>query len=697
MKQFWVLVVLLAMFAVEANAGVLYARRPGTETPVYNLRISHIRTSVRIAGQLAVTHVDEEFYNENNQILEGFYAFSLPEGAKVDGLWLWVNGQRLTFIVKTREEAQRLYDSVVVGQRRDPAILESLGKNRFQLKVFPINPHSSRRVEIQYFTTLPLTTDGWVHYRYPLNLTGYQTQPVEQTTLRIDVESKLPVEGFATNFDANPLLCRTTVFSEYSYRVEFGLEQQLYTQDFEVRYKPRDVFSVFPALVWSDPDEPTEDPYFICWHPLSTDDGIAAPRDLVFVLDASGSMDENRMKMVEDAVIGVLQQLVPNDRFRIVLFSDFAVSWPNTPAGMADATPENVTAGTQYIRQMYESGGNTNYEQAFTAGFNATFRPNAVRRMLFLTDGQPTVGNRTYDGLLNLIRTNDTVGVILNPVIVFSDKIDLLYDLASDRGGKVTLVETGTDLQTVLQRVMLELGVAGVRAPSITYEQNKTYFVYPRSFPALTSMENLYTTGRFFRGAQERAKLTYLDAENKLHSVTNDVDFGLWTTDLKQVGSFWAAHRIDELLERIKNEGSTAELILSVVNLSIKHQILTPYTAFLVLETNPVDPTDVEGSLAALPQSIVVQSAYPNPFQSKTNSELAVPVELRERQGVRIVVTDILGREIAVLHDGELSAGKHIIRWNGKGRDGGIVRPGVYFLRVTGNGVAHTLKLTILS
>ncbi|PLX30871.1 MAG: hypothetical protein C0600_07265, partial [Ignavibacteria bacterium] len=108
---------LLLSGTATSIAGVLYARRPGTETPVYNLLISNIRTSVRINGQLAVTHVDEEFYNDNSLTLEGFYAFSLPEGAHVDGLWLWVDGKRLIFIVKAKEEAERLYDSVVVGQR----------------------------------------------------------------------------------------------------------------------------------------------------------------------------------------------------------------------------------------------------------------------------------------------------------------------------------------------------------------------------------------------------------------------------------------------------------------------------------------------------------------------------------------------------------------------------------------------------
>jgi hypothetical protein len=110
MKRFGLLLSGLSFLcaAYAASAGVLVARRAGTETPTYNLNLSANRSYVNIYGQLAVTHVDEEFYNDNNMQLEGFYAFQLPDGAKVDGLWLWIDGKRVTFIVKkTRPYSSR--------------------------------------------------------------------------------------------------------------------------------------------------------------------------------------------------------------------------------------------------------------------------------------------------------------------------------------------------------------------------------------------------------------------------------------------------------------------------------------------------------------------------------------------------------------------------------------------------------------
>lgn len=698
MKRLWIAILLLALIGPEVHAGVLYARRAGTEAPVYNLRISHIRTTVRIVGQMAVTHVDEEFFNDNNLILEGFYAFSLPEGAKVDGLWLWVDGQRRTFIVKTKAEAQRLYDSVVVGQRRDPAILESLGKNRFQLKVFPINPRSSRRVEMRYFVPLSLTSDGWVHYRYPLNLSGYQTVPVEQTSLRVDVESKLPIDAIACNFDNRPTLCRTVQFDEHRFRTDFGLEQQMYTEDFVVRYKPRGIYSTFPALLWNDPEVTMGDPYFMCWHPVDNGSGGGLPRDLVFILDASGSMDENRRVMVQDAVIGVLRQLTPQDRFRIVIFSSNALAWPNTADRMTFATAENIDAGVDYILRMYLTGGLTNYEQAFISGYSAVFRPDADHRMLFLTDGVPNTGQTSYDGLLEVIRTHDTSGVTLNPVIVFSPKIDLLYDLAAARGGKVTLVESGDGLQTVIERVMLDINVAGLRAPEVVYELGRSYFVYPRAFPAIVGMQNLLTTGRLTGGLKERATLRYLGSDGRQISLSRDVDLSEWVTDMKQVAAYWAAKRIDELLEQIRLQGELPELVESVVNLSIKHQVLSPYTAFLVLETNTIDPpTEVEQLHAHIPSDVSLHPLYPNPFSATSGMSLTIPMELRDAATVRVVLVDLLGREVAVLGTSFLRPGMHTISWDGRDSAGRLVKPGVYFVRIqTGNSM-RMLKLLVLA
>lgn len=678
-------------------AGVLYARLPGTETPVYNLRISHIRTNVHINGQLAVTHVDEEFYNDNHLTLEGFYAFSLPEGAHVDGLWLWVDGKRLIFVVKKKEEAQRLYDSVVVGQRRDPAILESLGKNRFQLKVFPIAPYSSRRIELRYFTTLPLTDEGTVHYRYPLNLQGYQSVPVEQTSLRIDVDSQQPLTDIQTNFDGNPLLCRTTRLNANSFTVDFGTENQFYAQDFELSFRPALSYSIFPALSYKDPDEPGDHSYFMCWHPVRDDSGEhdSQPRDLVFVLDASGSMRNGRSETVREAVIAILQKLRDIDRFRIVLFSSNAMHFPSNDQLLL-ATAENITDGIDYINTWYQPTGSTNYEQAFVAGFSAEFRSEAVRRMLFLTDGEPNVGVHTTEGLLSVIERNDRQGVGIYPVIVYSDRIDQLYDIADARGGKVTMVEAGDNLETVISRIMLEMDIVGISNPTVTYESGNTVFVYPREFNSILSIDRLITTGILLDSEPQVVRLDYSNADGQPVSVVRSVDFVSARTTMKQVASYWAAKHIDALIEEY-NSVPTDELKQSIIDLSIQHQILTPFTAFLVLETNPIDPpTSTTGSTETVPDHISLGQSYPNPFSLSSAAVSTIPFTMTRSAQVRIAVTDILGRELRVLQDGERGAGQHTVQWDGRDNMGALVPPGTYFIRLISGHVSLILRISVI-
>ncbi|MFZ1729306.1 MAG: VIT domain-containing protein [Bacteroidota bacterium] len=692
--QLLIALLLFLLGAAEADAGVLYARRPGTETPVYNLRISNIRTTVNITGQLAVTHVDEEFYNENNITLEGFYAFQLPEGAKVDGLWLWVDGNRLIFIVKKLEDAQRMYDSVVVGQRRDPAILESLGNNRFQLKVFPINPHSSRRIELQYFHTLPMTPDGSIHYRYPLNLQGYQSVPVERTALRVNVASLQKIEDLSTNFDSNPLLCRSQRLGDLNFQVDFGLEQQLYTQDFELSYKPQDAFTIFPALTYLEED-PDEYPYFMCWHPVQVDENVTQPRDLVFVLDASGSMYEERRMMVRNAVTGILLQLTELDRFRIVLFSDFAASFP-TANTLLVGTQENISDAIDFIERMYITGGSTNYQNAFTSALSADFRPDAVRRMLFLTDGIPNSGAVTTEGLLQIIRDNDPFGVGIFPVIIYSDRIDQLYDIADARGGKVTMVETGDNLQTIISRIMLELSIGGISSPEVHYDDGNAYFVYPHDFNAFIGIDKLVSTGRLTDLSPSNVRLSYRNGSGEQVDVVRSVDFNSCRVDVKQIASYWAAAHIDALIKRYETE-KLDELKESIIALSIKHNILTPFTAFLVLETNKIDPPTGVGevNIAAAEQLSVAQN-YPNPFSLASGVSTAIPYELKAGAPVRIVITDILGRVVRVLEDAEMSAGRHTALWDGRNDLGTLVAPGMYIIRLQSAGAVATLKITVV-
>src|SRR5687767_7111332 len=130
------------------------------------LPVKSIKLDTQIKGQVATTHVEQVFRNDTPYTLEGTYFFPIPETASIVEFAIWENGKKLVGEVRSREEARRIYDEIVRRQR-DPGLLEYAGKDLFQASIFPIPPHSDKKLELTYTEVLKAES-GTVAYRYPL-------------------------------------------------------------------------------------------------------------------------------------------------------------------------------------------------------------------------------------------------------------------------------------------------------------------------------------------------------------------------------------------------------------------------------------------------------------------------------------------------------------------------------------------------
>src|SRR5215204_6888163 len=150
--------------------------------PIPNaLPVKSISIDTKINGQVATTHLEQVFRNDTPYTLEGTYFFPIPETASIVEFSIWENGKKLVGEVRTREEARKIYDEIVRRQR-DPGLLEYAGKDLFQASIFPILPHSDKKLEMTYSQVLKAES-GTVAYRYPLG-TGRNlwSQPVSWTS-----------------------------------------------------------------------------------------------------------------------------------------------------------------------------------------------------------------------------------------------------------------------------------------------------------------------------------------------------------------------------------------------------------------------------------------------------------------------------------------------------------------------------------
>ena len=135
--------------------------------PIAQLAIEYHHVHITIEDQIATTHVDQVFRNDNDWQVEGTYMFPIPVGATISEFILWIDGEPVEGKVLTREEARQTYEDIV-RTMRDPALLEYMDRGAVQASIFPIPPGGTRRIELEY-TEILTAESGLISYRYPLN------------------------------------------------------------------------------------------------------------------------------------------------------------------------------------------------------------------------------------------------------------------------------------------------------------------------------------------------------------------------------------------------------------------------------------------------------------------------------------------------------------------------------------------------
>ena len=131
---------------------------------------------VEIDGMLATTTVDQEFYNPNASRLEGYYLFPLPAGAVIKDFSMWIDGRETRAELLDAAKARGIYEDIV-RRLRDPALLEYDGRGVFKMRVFPIEPHSKKRIKISYHEVLE-KNNGSIAYLYPLGTEKFSARAI---------------------------------------------------------------------------------------------------------------------------------------------------------------------------------------------------------------------------------------------------------------------------------------------------------------------------------------------------------------------------------------------------------------------------------------------------------------------------------------------------------------------------------------
>jgi Ca-activated chloride channel family protein len=310
------------------------------------------------------------------------------------------------------------------------------------------------------------------------------------------------------------------------------------------------------------------------------------PKDVVFVLDKSGSMKGEKIEQAKGALAYCIDNLNGSDRFNIVLFSTNVTTYSDR---MVEASRREKNKAEKFIEEITARGG-TDINNALLAALEP-LESDRPRMVIFLTDGLPTVGESNIQTILsNLRKRNDSVRIF--PFGVGYDVNTVLLDqLSADHHGAVDYIRPEEDIEVkvsnfydkvsnpVLSKV--ELNVAGVEL--LDY--------YPKHLPDIFDGTQLIVLGRY-SGTGSRSITLSGDVGGRDRKFDYEGTFERRSDEFGFIPRIWANRKIAYLLSEIKLHGAEKELIDEVIELSLEHGIITPYTSYLILEEGSEDDRD---------------------------------------------------------------------------------------------------------
>lgn len=545
----------------------------------YSLDIKYHHVETVIEDQVATTHVDEVFKNPYNFDVEGVYIFPLPKGAAVDRFSLKVDGKPVEGTMLEADEAAAEYLKLV-SQNKDPALLEYIGRGAVKARIYPIPAKSEKRVEITYSELLRYD-GGLVKFVYPLDTERFSREPIEDVDVKVNIKAAGAVESVFSPSHKIQLERKSPTTAEVKYHVKNAKP----AEDLILYYRVGDAEMGASVLAHK---EGGEDGFAILIiTPPAATRAAPEPKELIFVLDISGSMAGEKIEQVKGAVKYCLNQLAPADRFNIVAFNEQPTLFSDRAVA---ATAANVSAGLDFVGKL-AAGGGTNIDGALAKGLaSASAEPVGPTMVVFLTDGKPTVGERNVaDIVANAVAANETANACLFSFGVgYNVKAELLDGLGRKNGGTTHYVEPNEDIELAVTSFYDKISKPVLTNVELAWEKVKFYDSYPSSVPDIFAGTQLTILGRYKGELADGTLGVSGERAGKAESYRYELGTVAGESrDNKYIPALWATRKIGFLLEQIKLEGEDKELIDAIVKLSKRYGIPTPYTSYLVEETGP--------------------------------------------------------------------------------------------------------------
>jgi Ca-activated chloride channel family protein len=574
---------LLPALLVLALAGPAQARGLliPTEKKLPPLAMLNHQVSITIDDQVAVTHVEQTFRNHTDRELEATYIFPVPKGASVRKFSMWVGGTKVDGELVEAAKARQIYTSIV-QRTQDPGLLEYMGNNLLRMRVFPVPRRGEQKVSISY-TSVADAENGLIEYTYPLKTNGKAAQTLEKFSIKVDLKSQHSL----TNIYSPSHSIVMTRPSDRRAIVSFEKNEAVLDRDFQLYYQAGGKDVGLTALTHR-PVGDAKGYFMMLVSPraeLSKSQQV--PRDMVFVLDTSGSMRGKRMTQARNALKYCLSNLTAKDRFNIINFATTVNKYSET---LLNASSDQLAHARKWVEELEATGGTAINDALQTALGMRTDDSSRTFTIVFFTDGRPTIGETNAEKILKNVQARNTSSTRIFTFGVGDDvNATLLDQLAEGSRALSTYVRESEDIEHKVSSLYAKISnpvltnLKLVLGPDVKQSE-----VYPPQLPDLFHGTQLVVLGRYTGDGHVAIKLTG-NVGKEPREFVYEVTFPKKTNDERTfVEDLWARRKVGYLLDQIRANGEKKELVDEVVSLAKRYGITTPYTSYLIVPDGPV-------------------------------------------------------------------------------------------------------------
>ena len=630
-KQRLLVVVLLWLLAALPagalpQAGSLQILRNGQPAGFCPLR--HTDVKAGISGFIARVLVTQDFQNPSSEKIEAVYTFPLPQNAAVDDMTIQVGARTIRGQIKRREDAAAIY-ARAIQEGQLAALLDQERPNIFTQTVGNVPPGESVRVMISYLVQLKYT-DGSYEFVFPMVVgpryipgtvaIGHQgggwapdtdrvpdasriTPPVaapgtragHDISLAVALDAGVPIQNLRSpthQIDVNRTGADSAMLLLHN-------ASEIPNKDFILRYSVAGATLVEGLLTHAAPASPRVIPVATGMRPAQTQgyfsliiqpprrfpESDVTPKELIFVLDSSGSMNGFPEEKSKELINYALGGLYPGDTFNVIKFSgDTAVLFdkPLYPSA------ENLRLAKEFVNNNW-GGGGTEMMGAIRAALAPSGSPDHVRIVVFLTDGE--VGNDME--ILGEIRKHPNARVFAYGIGSSVNRF-LLDKMAEEGRGEVEYVSYKPDSQEAADAA--HRLYEHLRAPLLTditldFGRLPVTDVYPRHIHDLFSGRPVVVTGRYTAPAQGAVRLLARRAGD-FYSREIPVSLPAQENQNNAVASLWARDKIDDLMSQdwagVQQGTLRADLRQQITQLGLDYHLMTQFTSFVAVEDRVV-------------------------------------------------------------------------------------------------------------